>query len=201
MVDGLPPASTVNGWTWGGLGSRHTNRRRDLLQLRGNVGICRDCERTLIRVIDACVALCPDGKCRLWHKDEAYESTTWVATSEDLAGWTAEGIAIGAPAHEGPNVFELAGWWWMAVVEWSGLAVHRSIDAVTWTRQTSDRGMILQSPGRNELDTGAGRHADVVVDEFDKGRAPIYYFTHPTNPSRVAQTERAGAQFTSRISG
>ena len=36
------------------------------------------------RVIDACVARCPDGRWRLWYKDEADDSTTWVAVSDDL---------------------------------------------------------------------------------------------------------------------
>ena len=35
-------------------------------------------------VIDACVALAPDGLYRMWYKDEADGSCTWAATSTDL---------------------------------------------------------------------------------------------------------------------
>ena len=89
-------------------------------------------------MIDACVAHCPDGRWRLWYKDEADDSTTWVAVSDDLASWRVEGRAIGGRPHEGPNVFELGGWWWMLVDEWRGMGVHRSTDAITWTSARAD---------------------------------------------------------------
>ncbi len=107
------------------------------------------------RVIDACVAHCPDGRWRLWYKDEADDSTTWVAVSDDLTSWRVEGRAIGGRPHEGPNVFELGGWWWMLVDEWRGMGVHRSADAVTWERQGGDDEVILGEPGR------PGRRRDV----------------------------------------
>lgn len=127
-------------------------------------------------VIDAAVALCPDGLYRLWYKDEAHGSCTGVATSADLYDWSVDGIAIpGEPdgnAHEGPNVFEFGGFWWMIVDEWRGQAVFRSSDAVDWTRQ----GLILGEPGHDPLDVQIGRHADVVVQD---GWAALIYFTHP----------------------
>jgi hypothetical protein len=141
------------------------------------------------RVIDACVARCPDGLWRLWYKDEARDSTTWVASSPDLGDeheWRVEGEAIGGRPHEGPNVFELGGWWWMLVDEWRGFAAYRSADAVSWTRQGGPDGVLLG--------TGAvGRHGDVVVEG---DAATLYYFTHPhwtgaeidAAPSRASRT-------------
>ncbi len=127
-------------------------------------------------VIDAAVALCPDGLYRLWYKDEAHGSGTGVATSPDLSVWTPAGVAIpGKPdgiPHEGPNVFELGGHWWMIVDEWRGQAVFRSSDAVSWQRQ----GLILDVPGADPGDRQIGRHADVVEQD---GWAALFYFTHP----------------------
>jgi hypothetical protein len=45
-------------------------------------------------VIDAAVALCPDGLYRLWYKDEAHGACSGVATSTNLYDWTVEGVAI-----------------------------------------------------------------------------------------------------------
>ena len=90
-------------------------------------------------VIDACVYRCPDGLYRLWYKDEADGSSTWVASSANLFDWTVEGKVLpGKPdglPHEGPNVFELGGWHWLIVDEWHGQGVFRSKDAKSWERQ------------------------------------------------------------------
>jgi hypothetical protein len=128
-------------------------------------------------LIDACVIMCPDGLWRLWYKDESRGSSTQVATSTDLFEWTYEKEAIpgrtsGGNPHEGPNVFELGGWFWMIVDEWHGQAVFRSTDAETWTRQ----GIILADPGSDPMDRCFARHADVIPQ---KDWAAIYYFTHP----------------------
>jgi hypothetical protein len=128
-------------------------------------------------VIDACVANCPDGRYRLWYKDEADGASTLVVSSPDLYSWTDEGVAIpGKPTgqpHEGPNVFVLGGVYWMIVDEWRGQAVFRSTDARTWTRQ----GLILDAPGDDPMDRRFARHADVVVT--GETTAALYYFTHP----------------------
>lgn len=152
------------------------------------------------RVIDACVARCSDGLWRLWYKDEARGSTTWVASSPDLGEeheWRVEGEAVGGRPHEGPNVFELGGWWWMLVDEWRGFAAYRSTDAVSWTRQGGPDAVLLgagvDGPGP------VGRHGDVVVEG---DAATLYYFTHPhwtgteiddapTRASRVTWLEAA----------
>lgn len=132
------------------------------------------------RVIDAAVAQCPDGRWRLWCKDEAAGSTTIVAVSDDLVHWQYDGVAIGGRPHEGPVAFALGGWWWMLTDEWRGLRVHRSTDARLWSAQ----GLVLDTPGAHKDDRQVARHADVVVlgDE-----AWIIYFTHPGwNGSEIA---------------
>lgn len=124
-------------------------------------------------VIDACVAALPAGGYRLWYKDEADGSHTWAADSGDLATWTVRGRAVDGPPHEGPNVFPLAGTWWMIVDEWHGQRVLRSDDLLDWRPQ----GLILDRPGASVDDTGYGHHADVVVTGEDT--ATVFYFTHP----------------------
>lgn len=128
------------------------------------------------RVIDAAVHPQPLGGYRMWFKDEAHHSWTWSADSTDLTTWGPARPVITDRAHEGPNVFELAGWFWLVVDEWCGLGVHRSSDLQTWDRQ----GLILDQPGRRPSDHGLGHHADVVVGLDGHGHEVgwIFYFTH-----------------------
>ena len=128
------------------------------------------------RVIDAAVARCPDGRWRLWCKDEAADSTTAVAVSDDLETWHPAGTAIGGRPHEGPYVFELGDWWWMLTDEWRGMAVYRSDDAVSWTRQGGADAVILGESGAAADGVQIGRHGSVVVTD---GAARLYFFTHP----------------------
>jgi GH43 family beta-xylosidase len=128
-------------------------------------------------VIDACVCERPGGGYRLWYKDEADGSSTWVVDSEDLSQWERAKLAVRTQGgHEGPNVFWFRGFYWLVVDVWSGQAVFRSEDQVTW----EEAGKILEaSEGENPgdgVDVGPGHHADVVVDG---DRAFIVYFTHP----------------------
>lgn len=123
-------------------------------------------------VIDAALARTADGQLRLWYKDEADHSTTWAATGTDWQTWRVEGQVIGGDPHEGPNVFELGGWFWMIVDEWRGQRVYRSDDGIGWTAQ----GLILDRPGTHPEDRQVGRHADVVICG---NHAVAFYFTHP----------------------
>lgn len=127
------------------------------------------------RVIDAAVHPRPGGGYRLWCKDEAQHSWTWGADSDDLRSWGPSFPVITGAGHEGPNVFELGGTYWMIVDEWHGLAVYTAPEIDRWQRQ----GLILDQPGRRELDQSVGRHADVVVgrDEVDEEVGWIFYFT------------------------
>ena len=128
------------------------------------------------RVIDAAVAHCPDGRWRLWYKDEAAGSVTAVAESDDLVSWRDGGVAIAGRPHEGPVAFELGGWWWLLTDEWRGMAVHRSADAVAWHRQGSPDAVILGESGPPADGLQVGRHGSVVVDG---DVALLYFFSHP----------------------
>lgn len=143
--------------------------------------------------IDAAVARTPDGRWRLWYKDEADGSSTWSMVGDDLAQWTLERRVIpgkeqGGRPHEGPNVFLLGGHYWLIIDEWRGQAVYRSADTENWTYQ----GLILERPGRDPMDRSFARHADVVVQD---GWAACYYFTHPqwdeaAKPAPLTPVER-----------
>jgi len=121
------------------------------------------------RVIDAAVARTPDGRWRLWYKDEAADSVTMVASSPDLRSWRLDGVAIGGRAHEGPDVFELGGYWWMIVDEWRGMGVHRSDDGIRWSRQGGSDDVVLASAPNG----GHGHHGAHVRDGEDLW---FYYF-------------------------
>ena len=125
-------------------------------------------------VIDAAVARTPDGMLRMWFKDEAAGSTTWSAVSPDGYAWRREQLVVGGRPHEGPNVFELGGWWWLIVDEWRGQGVYRGRDGVHWERRP---GLLLAAPGAHPRDRQVGRHGDVVVRDDDS--AVLVYFTHP----------------------
>ncbi|KUO15561.1 glycoside hydrolase family protein [Streptomyces dysideae] len=124
------------------------------------------------RVIDACVLRLPTGGYRMWYKDEADDAHTYAADSDDLARWTVRGPAVECSKHEGPNVFELGGSYWMLIDEWHGQRVLHSRDLETW----EPRGLILDRPGQGPDDGGYGYHADVVTSELG---AFIFYFSHP----------------------
>ena len=124
------------------------------------------------RVIDAALHRMPGGCWRLWYKDEAHDSHTWAADSDDLHSWTVRGPVITDCAHEGPNVFFWRGSFWMIIDIWDGLGVYRSADALSWTRCPN----ILDQPGVRKDDGAIARHADV---EVNGDRAFIFYFTHP----------------------
>ncbi|MFF2486385.1 family 43 glycosylhydrolase [Microbacterium sp. NPDC058062] len=139
------------------------------------------------RVIDAAVARCPDGLWRLWYKDEAADSTTAVAVSDDLDSWRLDGTAVGGRPHEGPFVFALDGTWFLLTDEWRGMAVHQSADAVAWERQGGADAVILGESGAPRDGIQIGRHGSVVLlgDE-----ARLYFFTHPWwDGSELADTD------------
>lgn len=124
------------------------------------------------RVIDACVFQLPDHGWRMWYKDEGHNSFTYSADSPDLYHWQSGGAVITDCAHEGPNVFEWHGRYWMITDVWHGLGVYTSPDCESWARQ----GTILETPGNRPDDGAIGHHADVLVQGE---KAYIFYFTHP----------------------
>jgi hypothetical protein len=150
-------------------------------------------------VIDACVYPLPDGRFRMWFKDEARgdtRSATYAADSSDLDSWDVAGPVLTHRGHEGPNVFTLGGWHWLIVDEWRGQGVFRSNDLVTW----SPNGLILDRPGSRRDDAAIGHHADVVVTGEDA--AYIFYFTHPGRNRRLPDpnyAERRSAIHVARL--
>jgi hypothetical protein len=83
----------------------------------------------------------------------------------------------------------------MIVDIWKGLGVYRSDDALNWTAQTEN---LLAIPGKSADDQTIGQHPDVVVS---KGRAFLFYFTHPgrrkDNPVKgAAEMRRTSIQVT-----
>ncbi|WP_240671040.1 family 43 glycosylhydrolase [Lacibacter luteus] len=125
------------------------------------------------KVIDATIYKKPDGRFRIWYKDETRGSVTMMSESSDLKNWeTAREPAIGGKAHEGPKVFRYKDYYWMLTDEWQGMRLYRSTDLEHWDKQ----GLLLDKPSKREDDTPSGAHGDVVV-VGDK--AYIFYFTHP----------------------
>lgn len=124
------------------------------------------------RVIDACIFRLPDGKWKMWYKDEVNESFTYSAISDDLYNWEVLGAEITDCQHEGPNVFYFNDQYWMITDPWNGLGVYKSQDAISWVRCPN----ILDKPGTRKDDGTIGAHADVLVSE---NHAYIFYFTHP----------------------
>jgi GH43 family beta-xylosidase len=126
------------------------------------------------RVIDASVFHLPDGTWRLFYNNERDRKSIYVADSPDLRAWTDRGKVVGDQGGEGPKVFKWRGAYWMITDVWQGLAVYRSDDALSWTRQSG--GNLLASPGRGVDDGVQGQHPDIVISG---DRVFLFYFTHP----------------------
>ncbi|WP_335966395.1 family 43 glycosylhydrolase [Galbibacter sp. PAP.153] len=125
------------------------------------------------KVIDATLFQKEDGIWRMWYKDDSKGGITMMSESKDLKTWeAAQKPTIAGDAHEGPNVFEYKGYYWMLTDEWHGLRIYRSTDLNTWEKQ----GLILDTPSKRKDDTPSGAHGDVITL---KDRAYIFYFTHP----------------------
>ncbi len=135
------------------------------------------------RLIDAALARLPDGRWRMWYNNEEDRKAIHYADSSDLQSWSEQGRAVADQGGEGPKVFQWQGAWWMISDVWRGLAVYRSPDARTWTRQPDN---LLQQPGQGADDQVIGGHPDVVVSG---GRAFLFYFTHPGRTGPDAKTD------------
>jgi GH43 family beta-xylosidase len=136
-------------------------------------GGAQDIKLASDRVIDAGVARLPGGGWRMWYNNERDRKSIYYADSPDLVTWRDRGRVVADQAGEGPKVFQWRGAWWMITDVWRGLAVYRSTDAMTWTRQKDN---LLEQPGQGVDDGVMGGHCDVVVSG---DRAYMFYFTHP----------------------
>lgn len=136
------------------------------------------------RCIDACVFKMPEGGWRMYYNNELDGKSIYYADSDDLYHWKDSGKrVIGDRGGEGPKVFFWKDTYWMIVDNWKGLGVYASKDLKDWKRQADN---ILQTPGKGKDDGVMGGHADVIVN---KGRAFIYYFTHPGRTPEHAGTD------------
>jgi hypothetical protein len=130
------------------------------------------------KVIDASVFKINDSLWRMWYNNEKDGKSIYYADSKDLYNWTDKGKAIAARG-EGPKTFYWSvgsrgkGKYFMIIDAWKGMEVFSSDDLLTWTKQAT---RILENPGVGKDDQAIGGHCDIVVS---KGRAFVYYFTHP----------------------
>ncbi len=123
------------------------------------------------RVIDPCVYRLPDGRWRMWYKDEAAGSHIYSAGSTDLFVWRDTGPVIADRGGEAPNVFQLGGAYWM-LTDSGGLNLYRSEDLNRWTYV----GPFLQAPGARPCDGAVAQHPD-ALEQGD--HAYLVYFVHP----------------------
>jgi len=124
------------------------------------------------KVIDASVYKINDTLYRLWYNNERDGKSIYYADSKDGYHWEDKGKAI-ATRGEGPKVFYWQQQYFMIVDAWKGMEIFSSKDLLHWKKQSS---RILENPGMGKDDQAIGGHCDVVVN---RGRAFIYYFTHP----------------------
>ena len=118
----------------------------------------------------------------MFYNNERDNKSIWYADSPDLEQWTDRGKLIADEKGEGPKAFRWRNKWWLITDVWKGLAVYRSEDGLTWTRQP---GNLLEAPGKGADDQVKGAHADVVVTG---DRAWLFYFTHPGRKDTKADT-------------
>lgn len=146
--------------------------------------------------IDACVHRLPDGRFRMWFKNEQRKVRGTVRDSDDLHAWRPARSAMPEPKPgqgEGPDVMFWKGSFWMVKDTWKGIAVFRSPDADRWERT----GVILDRPGKRTGDGGAGSHPGLLA--LDAETAWIFYFVHqPESAWRHTWLQVASLRFDGR---
>lgn len=124
------------------------------------------------RVIDPTMIRLPNGKYRMWYKNENAGYTTHYADSEDLITWNPMGQAIDSTNCEGANIFKWQEQYWMITDPWNGIELYKSNDATTWELE----GTILAGSGQRSDEGAKGHHACVVPSgEY----AYIFYHCNP----------------------
>ncbi len=125
--------------------------------------------------IDACVHRLPNGRWRMWFKNEQHKIPGTVLDSDDLYTWKPTQSQMPDPdpgKGEGPDVFFWKGSFWMVKDMWRGLGVYRSPDLDSW----KFIGVILDKPGKRPGDHRIGQHAGALIQDND--HAYIVYFVH-----------------------
>ncbi len=124
---------------------------------------------------DAEAIRAPDGKWRLYYKDPSnHASTFYFLESTDLRKWS-EPSKVFSTQGEGPAMFSWKGSHWMILCDGRGFKTFHSSDAKGWTQQPGGP-LMPHGSGAGVDDATTARHGDVIVN---KGRAWLYYFTHP----------------------
>jgi hypothetical protein len=163
------------------------NHPRTIVHLKSkdlrNWGDAQPVKLATDRAIDAGLIRLPDGGWRMYYNNETDNKAIWFADSPDLQAWTDRGKVVGDQAGEGPKPFQWRGKWWLITDVWRGLAVYRSDDGASWTRQPQN---LLAAPGQGTDDKVKGQHPDVVVSG---GRAWLFYFTHPERKDNAKQAD------------
>jgi hypothetical protein len=127
------------------------------------------------KIIDACVVQLPDGKWRMWYKDERKEKSLSYADSTDLIKWEPKGNAVTDFNGEGPKVIHWQGKYWLIADCWAnGMRVWSSDDATHWKLQEEPL---------------FGSHGDVVISG---NRAWWFYFGGPRMAPNAATAVSAG---------
>lgn len=130
------------------------------------------------------------GKWKMWYKDDAGGSVTFLAESNDLYKWTwRDKPVIADQRHEGPKVFKFQGSFWMITDQWAGMGVYRSDDLEKWVKQANP----IVAEASNRPDDGpSGAHGDVVVVD---NQAYLFYFTHPGRETHGKSTLDADGKY------
>jgi hypothetical protein len=140
------------------------NHPREIVHLTSKDGIKWDTvgkvDLKSEKVIDPSVMQLPNGKWRMFYKDEARSHTICYADSPDLYQWEVKGNAVTDRNGEGPVVIHFQGKYWLLADTDKpvGQAVWSSDDCTNWTPQDT---------------TIYGSHGDMVVSG---GRAWWFYF-------------------------
>ena len=124
---------------------------------------------------DADVIRMSDGIWRLYYKDPTnHASTFYELESRDLRDWS-KPKRVMSHQGEGPIVFKWKDSYWLILCNGKGFCAFRSSDASDWTLQPGGP-LMPYGTGTGTDDVTSPRHGDVVIS---KGRAYLYYFTHP----------------------
>lgn len=134
--------------------------------------------------IDACVHRLPDGRWRMWFKNEQHKIPGTTLDSDDLYAWKPTKAEMPDPdpgKGEGPDVVFWKGAFWMVKDMWRGLGVYRSPDADHW----EFKGVILSTPGTRPGDRGKGQHCGLLLQDAET--AYIFYFVHQPGPEPASR--------------
>jgi hypothetical protein len=121
---------------------------------------------------------------RLWYKNEAAGSRTYVASSRDLTTWQDKGDGEIGRGHEAPFVWRWRGEFWNLQDNGGGLDAWRSAEGLT---EWSSNAVLLSAKdeGTRTLDGGIGHHPWILLQSPADGPAApgseqlvLFYFTH-----------------------